>query len=181
MVNISNKRIQDILSFFFLNPKRRLYLRQLSEDLSIDKGNLSRYLVSLVEEGVLSAEEDGQRKYFFLNGSYPLLSELKRMTAGDVKPEHLLKKKLAKVSGLESAYIFGSYAAGNFGKQSDIDLLLIGSHSPMAARSELVVLQKRLGREINAIDYTREEYKEKMKDKDGFLAKVISGPKIILK
>jgi len=181
MINFNNEKIQHILSFFFLNPRRRSYLKQLSEDLSIDKGNLSRYLASLAAEGVLSVEEEGRQKYFSLNNTYKFLSELKKITANDIKPEQLIKKSLAKIPGLENAYIFGSYAAGNFSNQSDIDLLLVGSHNPIFARRQLVMLQKRLGREINTIDYTRAEYEKKMTEKDGFLAKVISGPRIILK
>lgn len=181
MINFNNKKIQTILAFFFLNPEKSLYLKELSNQLNLDNGNLSRYLSSLVNEGVLIVKEEGRQKYFSLNNSYPVLSELKKMMALDVRPDYLLKEIFSKIEGLDKAYIFGSYASGDFNSKSDLDILLIGSHNPITARRELVPLQKRLGREINTIDYTKQEYEKKIKEKNGFLAKVLSGEKIILK
>jgi len=181
MINLNNKKIQAILAYFFLNNRRSLYLKELSESFNIDKGNLSRYLASLVSEGVLKSEDKGKQKYFSLNREYKFLSELKKMMSADTMPELLLKKSFAKINGLDSAYIFGSYADGKFSDDSDIDVLLIGSHDHISIRREIGVLQKRLGREINAIDYTKEEYNKKVKEKGGFLARVVASPKIILK
>jgi predicted nucleotidyltransferase len=181
MVNFSNKKTQSILAFFFLNPDQKLYLKELSNQLDLDNGNLSRYLSSLVAEGVLTAKEEGRQKYFSLNSAYPVLPELKKMMAPEIKPEYLLKEIFSKIKGLNKAYLFGSYASGEFNSKSDLDILLIGSHNPIDVRRELVPLQKRLGREINAIDYTEQEYKKKITEKDDFLARVLSEKKIILK
>lgn len=181
MLNINNQKIQRILAFFFLNNKRRVYLTKLGESLNIDKGNLSRYLSYLVKEGILKVEEEGRQKYFSLNSSYRFLSALKKMAVDEIGPEYLLKKRLAKLPGLENAYIFGSYAAGHFNDRSDIDLLLIGSHSPLDVYRELGILERDLDREINVVDYSRAEYEQKIKEKDGFLAKVMVSPKIVLK
>lgn len=181
MINFNNKKIQKILAFFFLNPEVCLYLKELSDQLELDNGNLSRYLSSLVSDGVLTMKEVGRQKYFSLNESYPVLLELKKMMELDISPEYLLKEVFAKIKGLNKAYIFGSYASGDFNSKSDLDILLIGDHNPIDARRELIPLQKRLGREINTIDYTEHEYEKKIKEKDGFLAKVLAGKKIILK
>ena len=70
MINLANKKIQQILTFFFLNPKKSLYLKQLSDQLGLDNGNLSRYLNSLVINGILNAKEEGRQKYFSLNGDF---------------------------------------------------------------------------------------------------------------
>jgi DNA-binding MarR family transcriptional regulator len=67
------------ISIFFLNPKRRLYLKEIADILEIDNGNLSRYLHSLSQEGILKTETEGRQKYFSLNTSYPLLKELKKI------------------------------------------------------------------------------------------------------
>jgi len=181
MINLTNKKIQQILTFFFLNPKKSLYLKQLSDQLDLDKGNLSRYLNSLVNNGLLSSKEEGRQKYFSLNYHYPVLAELKKMIAINAGPEILLKEMLSKKNNLKKAYIFGSYASGKFNDKSDLDLMLIGDHDPIDIRREIIKLQKQFGREINTIDYTEAEYNRKIKEKDGFLKKVLSEPKIILK
>lgn len=181
MINLANKKIQKILTFFFLNPKKSLYLKQLSDQLDLDNGNLSRYLNSLVINGILNAKEEGRQKYFSLNHSYPILAELEKMITISVGPETLLKELFLKNNSLKKAYIFGSYASGKFNDKSDIDLMLIGDHNSIDIRREIIKLQKQFGREINTIDYTEAEYNKKIKEKDGFLEKVLTGPKIILK
>lgn len=181
MINFNSEKIKQILAFYFLNKKSRLYLKELSDILEIDKGNLSRYLNILVSEGILKAEIEGREKYFSLNLSYPLLNNLKKIMAVDIKPEALLKKALFPIKGLEHAYLFGSYASGKFTKNSDLDVLLIGGHDSIEVREHLTSLQRRLGREINIVDYSTEEYKKKLQEKGGFLTRVFQAPKIILK
>lgn len=181
MIKLNSPKNHQILAFFFLNPKRRLYLKEIADILEIDNGNLSRYLNSLIEEGILKTETTGRQKYFSLNTAYPLLKELKKIIAPSVKPENLLKSALAKVKGLEGAYIFGSYASSNFKQDSDLDLLLVGSHDAIDVRERLLPLQRGLGREINIVDYSSKEYNRKIKEKDAFLVRVLQGEKIILK
>lgn len=181
MINLTNKKIQQILTFFFLNPKKSLYLKQLSDQLGLDNGNLSRCLNSLVSNGVLTAKEEGRQKYFSLNHSYPVLAELEKMITISVGPETLLKEVLLKNKNIKKAYIFGSYASGKFNDKSDLDVMLIGDHNPIDIRREIIKLQKKFGREINTIDYTENEYNKKIKENGGFLKKVLAEPKIILK
>jgi predicted nucleotidyltransferase len=181
MIKLNSPKNHQILAFFFLNPKRRLYLKEIADILEIDNGNLSRYLNSLSQEGVLKTETEGRQKYFSLNTSYPLLKELKKIIAPSVKPEYLLANVLAQIEGLESAYIFGSYVSGDFNKNSDIDLLLVGRHDLIDVRERLLPIQRSLGREINIVDYSPQEYREKLTKKDEFLARVLQGEKIVLK
>ncbi|MCF8262322.1 MAG: nucleotidyltransferase domain-containing protein [Melioribacteraceae bacterium] len=44
-----------------------------------------------------------------------------------------------KYSNLESAYVFGSYARGNFSEDSDIDIALIFNNLDSAARFDMQV------------------------------------------
>lgn len=181
MINFKSEKIKQILAFFFLNRNRSLYLKELSDILDIDKGNLSRYLNSLVGEGLLKTEISGRQKYFSLDLSYHLLPELKKMLTSEISPEAALRDILGGIKGLQQAYLFGSYVSGKFHKDSDLDLLLVGSHDLMLVRQQLASLQKRLGRDINIVDYSPLEYQEKLKEAGGFLEKVSQGSKLILK
>ena len=87
-------------------------------------------------------------------------------------------EKLKNIKGLKEAYIFGSYARGNFGLESDIDLLLIGSHSSIEAKRSIIELQNQSQREFNVIDLMEKEYKEKIKNKDELLDNIFKNKKI---
>jgi len=57
--------------------------------------------------------------------------------------------------------------------ESDIDLLLVGSHSALKVQKEIIKLQKEFDREINIIDMTETEFNKK-KQKDEFLKNIFN-------
>ena len=178
MLNLQSKFTNQIIGYFFINPQKKLYLKQLAEALAVDGGNLSRKIKKLEIEGIISSDTEGRQKYFFLNKKYPFLAEVKRMHEAQFSLPILLKKALSAVSGLKEAYIFGSYAKKTFNSESDIDLLLIGGHDCFVAQRAILPIQKKIGREINIIDFSEAEYKKKKADGNDFLKNVFSGPLI---
>jgi len=85
------------------------------------------------------------------------------------------KEELRDLKELKEAYIFGSYARGDFSAESDIDILLIGSHSSIEAKRLLFELQKHLQREFNIVDFTEKEYARRKKNKDEFIENIFEG------
>ena len=65
-------------SFFYVNRKARVYVRQLAQTLEADSTNLSRELARLEQEGLLRAEPEGRQLYYSVNPSSPLLKPLSR-------------------------------------------------------------------------------------------------------
>jgi len=163
-----------MLGYFFINPSRFNYVNELAKILEADPGNLYRKLKEMEKEGILISEEHGNQKYYGLNKKYPLLKELKRSYEAKYGLVNLLKGKLSKLENLKEAYIFGSYAAGNFGQESDVDILLIGDHSPLEAKRTILPLQKVVGREINIIDISEKELKSRKKTNDDFIKNIFS-------
>jgi predicted nucleotidyltransferase len=180
MINLNSNLAVKILSYYFTNPTKKVYTRRLAEILDVDSGNLSKKMVELEKEGLLSSEVEGRQKYFYLNKKYPLLREIKKIHQAKFSLPQLLKKILVGIKGLKEAYIFGSYAKNSLKEESDIDLLLIGEHSAREARMAIFPLQKEIGREINVIDFSESEFKKKKKQKDDFLKNIFSGKHIRL-
>ena len=174
MIQIRSKIAINILGYFFINPSRFNYVNELAKILEADPGNLYRKLIEMEKEGILISEERGNQKYYGLNKKYPLLKELKRSYETKYGLVNLLKEKLSKLENLKEAYIFGSYAAGNFGQESDVDILLIGDHSPLEAKRTILPLQKVVGREINIIDISEKELKSRKKTNDDFIKNIFS-------
>ena len=163
-----------VLGYFFLNPQKKHYINELANILGLDVGNLFRKLKEIEEEGVLYSERRGNQKYYGLNKNYPFLKEIKRMYNAKYGLVNILKKKLEKTKKLKEAYIFGSYAKGNFQQESDIDILLIGNHSSLEAKRNILPLEKRLGRKINIIDISPEELKLRREKNDDFIKNIFS-------
>lgn len=175
MFTMRSKIAKDVLGYFFLNPSKSLYINELAKVLDLDAGNLFRKLKEMEQEGILLSETRGQQKYFSLNKKYPLLKEVKKTYEIKYGLPELIKKALSCLVGIDHAYIFGSYAKGNFEDDSDIDVLLVGEHSAIEAQKLISAVQKKTGREINIIDFTPGELKKRQKRNDEFVDNIFSG------
>jgi len=161
MINFNSKIARKVLSYFLLNPQSEMYLNEIARKFKVNRGNLSRKLTEWVKEGILIKNTKGNLSLYQVNKKYPFLREMKRIVQKSFGLEKELKQALSKVKGIKKAYIFGSYANNRLSAESDIDLFLIGSYDFLKAQEKIVELQSRFDREINTIDMTAKEFKEK--------------------
>lgn len=175
MFNLNSKIAIKILRYFLINPSKKNYINELARILEADPGNLSRKLQELENEGILSSEFSGEQRYYFINKKYPLLKEVKKAFELKYGLGDLIANSLKKIKGIKEAYIFGSYAKGDFEAESDIDVLIIGDHAVMEATKALQSVQEKIKREINVVDLTEKEFAKRKKDKDEFIANIFKG------
>lgn len=178
MISLKSEITQKVLSYYFINPKARHYVRQLAGLLKLDVGNLYRKMLDLEQEGLFLSEREGKNKFFSINEKYPLLREYQRIFEAKFGVAQILTENLKDIDKLDEAYIFGSYAKGNFDEGSDIDLLLIGDFNYEETSKAISKLEKTWGREINIVDLSSKEYRDKLNKKDEFLANVFAGKTI---
>ncbi|MBU1046119.1 nucleotidyltransferase domain-containing protein [Patescibacteria group bacterium] len=164
-----------ILDYYFLNPEKEHHINQLADILKVDPGNLFRKLEELENEGVLISEREGNQRRFKINKDYPFLTELQKIYESKYGFLSFLKDRISKIKNLEEAYIFGSYAKNEFGHESDIDILLIGNHSPITAKREILPLQDRIKREINITDLTPDDFRRRKRKKDELIENIFTG------
>lgn len=174
MIKLGSKITIKILGYYFVNPDKKRYINELAAILEIDPGNLFRKLKELEAEGILISEKQGNQKYFKLNKKYPLLKEIKKTYEMKYGLTDRLKKIANGLKGLREAYIFGSYAGDSLQQESDIDILLIGNHSSLAAKRMILPLQNEIKREINIIDLTPKDFNLRRKHKDEFIENIFS-------
>ncbi|HPY08852.1 MAG: nucleotidyltransferase domain-containing protein [Patescibacteria group bacterium] len=180
MFSFKSKITVKILNYYFLNPKKTHYINELAKILEVDPGNLFRKLKELEKEGILKTEMIGNQRYFSLNEKSPLLGEYKKIFEARHGLPEILKNKLKEIKGLEEAYLFGSFVKGNFSEESDIDLLLVGKHKFALVSNLVNELEKKLGREINVVDFTKPELTSRLEKNDDFLKNVFAGKYIKL-
>lgn len=172
---------QKILSYFFTNPNTNLYLREIASILKEDPGNLSKEFSKLEKEGLFVSALRGNQKYFYLNKKYPLYREVKSIIFKTIGVEGSLKEIVNKLEGIETSFIYGSFAQNKENNLSDIDLLIVGNPDEDKLMQMIEDVEKRLQREINYNIYPKKEFKDKIKKKDSFILNIIKRPKIILK
>ena len=170
-----------LLSYFFTNPEKSLYVRELGIILNEDPGNLSRELRKLEREGIFVSSAKGSVKFYSLDKKYPLFGDLKNIIFKTEGIEGSLRHLVSEYAGIELAFIYGSYAKGKEKGNSDIDIVVIGSFPRDEFTQKLRMLESKLNREANFSSYTKAEFTKESEKKGGFLNMVIKNKIILLK
>ena len=175
------KTRQGLLAAVLMRPEKAWYASELARRLGVPPSSLQRELRDLTEAGVFTAHRQGRMCYYQANAESPLFPELRGLmlkTAGLVDVLSDALKSLGRK--VRFAFIYGSIASGSERSDSDIDLMVIGSISPMELSAALRNPRDLLARQINPIVYSWEEYERKRLAKDHFLRGVLDKPKLFV-
>ncbi len=167
------------MNYFYINSESEAYINELAKLLSLDPGNLYRKLKELESMGLLTSKYFGNVKLYSLNKKFPLFEEYRSIFQKQYGLDAMLKESLKKLKGLKQAYLFGSIVSEKFSSHSDIDLLLVGNHSPLEAQKAIMKLQTNLKREINIVNLSQTELKLK-KESDPFLIHIFKNIRKII-
>jgi len=176
----SSKLRVSVLSHFFMNPGESIHVRSLATLLGESAGNLARELNNLEEAGLLQSKAIGNQKHFSLREDSPIHEDLRNLFLKTVGAGGEIRDLLGNVSGIELAFIFGSFASGEAHGSSDIDVMIIGDISDRELAPVMAELEGRLHREINYVIYSRREAEKRIKQEGNFVHEVFRGFRIIL-
>jgi predicted nucleotidyltransferase len=174
MINLKSKITRKVLSYFFLNIDSEFYLNEIAKKFEVDRGNLVKKLSEWEREGILEKNKRGNLSLYKINKKYQYLSELQAIFRKSFGVEKELYKALKNIKGLKTAILFGSYTRGKLTPESDIDLLLVGSHNFFNVQKKITQLQKIFDREINVVDMDEKEFTEKQSS--AFIRDIMNNP-----
>jgi predicted nucleotidyltransferase len=180
MIPLRSELRRKLLTFFYVNRSARVYVRQLAVALNADSTNVSRELKSLRREGLLRSEAEGRQLYYSVNPAYPYLKPVFALLEGTVGITPALRHALQSVPGIETAWLYGSFAKNEADAASDIDVLVVGKPDQIELAATMRKAEKALRREINYTVLTSRELKRRLARRDAFLADVWNGKRIEL-
>jgi predicted nucleotidyltransferase len=175
----SRVRVQ-LLSHFLLHPDARVHIRALASEVDAQYNAVWKELNNLEKAGLLQSESMGGRKLFNLNPQAPIIPELRNILLKTIGAGDLLRDAFQELEGIETAFIFGSFAEGTADAESDLDLLIIGDLDVAQVTPIIDEIEERLARNVNYILFTQEEWESRIADKDPFVFNVIESPKVML-
>jgi len=175
----SRVRVQ-ILTLFLMNPGVQFHARGLVPRVGAHYNAIWEELKHLEGAGFILSETSARTRMYRINPQYPLLPELRAMILKTTGIGEVIREAVSPLSETRAAFIYGSFADGQMDQQSDIDLILIGTiHLPRLA-PVIARLEKTIGRSINYIAYSLEEWLEKQRSREPFILNVLASPKIML-
>lgn len=164
-----------------VRPERAWYVSELARKMKVPSSSLQRELRELTEAGILKSHRQGRMAYFQANAESPLFPDLRGLllkTAGLVDVLADVLKPLA--GNLRVAFVYGSIANGEEQSDSDIDLMVVGTVSPMELSKPLRNARELLGREVNPTLYGSAEFEKKRLARNHFLTQVLDKPKLFV-
>jgi predicted nucleotidyltransferase len=176
----SNIRIA-LLKILALNPDSAFNINELSRRTQFSLRGVEKELKNLLSGGILKREIIGNQHRYQLDPRCPILQEIKGIITKTVGVVELIKNALKSVEkDITKAFIFGSFASGDYGYESDVDLFMVTGLTGLKVAGLIGDLQNEIGRAINVSQFRPEEFDRRKQNNDHFLSQVLNGPKIYI-
>lgn len=177
---IRSKVRVELLEVFFKNAEEMWYVRELTRLVGEEINAVRRELAHLQECGLIKSEERGNRLYYRLNPSYDFYYDLLTLIAKTTGLGQEIKHNRKKLGDVQFVMFSGSFARKKPHKNTDVDILVIGS----VVLPELSALVKKeeeeRGTEINYTVMTAEEFEFRKTRRDPFLRDLLEGSRIMI-
>jgi predicted nucleotidyltransferase len=176
---ISSKIRIELLKILALNPESTFNINELSRRTGFSLRGVEKELKNLLTGGILRREVSGNQHRYQLDLLCPIYQEIKSIITKTVGLTELIKQALISVEKkIELAFIYGSFASGDYGNESDVDLFVVTELSGLKLAELLGEVQNEIGRSINVSQFSAGEFKQRKEQNDHFLNRVLLGPKI---
>jgi predicted nucleotidyltransferase len=171
----SSRTRDRILLEFFSKPQTAGHVREIARRIGASPATVSAELAALKRLGILRSNTVGRSLVYSIDETSALVPDVRALVQKTLGVERLIREALDGLAGVESAYIFGSYASGKERAQSDIDLLVIGRPDREALSDRLAPIERSLRRDVNVVSRTEEQLRTRHKT-NPFWRHVLSGP-----
>lgn len=177
--SLFGKTRSGILSLLYGRPSESFYLREIVQLMRTGAGAVQRELGVLQGLGVVKREKRGNQIHFSANLKSPIYTEIRSIVQKMDGWLAVLQHELQPLSdAIQSAFVYGSYAAHVHGADSDVDLFAVGNVDEMALHRAITSAEEKVAKTINYTLLSPKEYAKRRREKGGFIARILRGPKI---
>jgi predicted nucleotidyltransferase len=176
---LSSKIRAEIFRLLFGTNDKALYMREIERRSGFAIGTIQGELKKLSNLDLVLKKIDGNRTYYRANKNHPLYDDIHNLVLKTTGLVDVLKNAL-DTEKIMLAFVFGSLARGEELAESDIDLMVVGNLGLRSVSKLLTGIEGKILREINPHVYSKEEFIEKVKEKDHFVSQIVEGPKIFI-
>lgn len=170
-----------VLALLLLRPDEHFHVREISRLTAVPAGSLHRELKLLADAGLLSRHAAGNQVRYQANRDCPIFNELAGIFRKTSGLADIIRSALLPLSGaVKAAFVFGSVAKGEERGTSDVDVCVIGSASFTDVVMALADMRQQLGREINPVVMSYEQFITKLNAGEQFVSRIMSEPKLFL-
>jgi predicted nucleotidyltransferase len=133
-----------------------------------------------VAAGLVDRDDTRRPHRFRAVTKSPLYRPLRSLLELTVGIESQLRQLFEGEPNVDAALIHGSWARGQAGPDSDIDLLVVGRPDVTRLRRSTREIGRAVGRRIDTVVLSPEEFRKRRAAGDGFLEKILAEPHVVL-
>lgn len=169
---------RSIVRLLFAGTIERVHLRAIAKAVGTSAGTTERELERLEGARLIEQQREGNQVYFSVRRHSEILESFSDIVRKTIGVPSTVRRSLAGLAGVERAMIFGSYARGTDKPDSDIDLLIVGNPDRDELTDRLERAGHEVGRPVNEVVMSPEEFESRRTRGDGFVASLHAGPVI---
>jgi len=176
---ISSKIRIEILKLLVMASDSAFNINEISRRIGSTPRGVEKELKNLLSGGILHRDIIGNQHRYKFDENCSILNEIKGIILKTVGVANLIQKALKPAEKkISHAFIFGSFASGDYGNESDVDLFMVTKLSGLEVAELIGELQNEIGRAINVAQFGIDEFDRRKQSNDHFLSQVLKGPKI---
>ena len=169
-----------LLRLFFMHPEEKFYVRQIAREIRRDISGIKRELDNLEKTGLLVSEKVGNLRYYSVNKTAAIYSELKSIVAKTVGVQAAIYEALVPLGALRQAWMYSTNSHPPGEGVGPIFLLIVGGVDLTALNEVITRLEQSLGREINYTVFDESEFQRRRAEADPFVTELLGGRNVLL-
>ncbi len=164
----------------FSRPEKFWHLRELARYAGASPTMIGKEMDLLSSAGIVLEKKDGNRRSLRANPDCPIFEELRGIARKTSGLADILREILSALDGIDFAFVFGSVATGQERADSDVDVCVVGSISYRIVVNALSAAEGAVGRPVNPVLYSPEEFGQKFDSGNAFVSRLLSSKRIFL-
>jgi len=174
-----SRAVNSVWQIVALSPERPFFQRELARLTGEPYNGVVQALHRLVRDGLVTTGVVGGKPAFYASRENPYFDEFQRIAIKSLGIPGALDAGGAVAIKVA---VFGSFAKGVAGPQSDLDIFVVGSEpSPGAATAALAEISRKLGRPVNVVVYDHARYQQERDDAATFVSAIVNAPIVNLR
>jgi DNA-binding transcriptional ArsR family regulator len=167
-----------ILARIFVDEAKPVAIRALARELGLAPSRVHDEVRRLEDAGLIVSQRVGNQRLIRPNPRSAFYPELRALLLKAFGPVRVLEPLLARIDGIEDAFIYGSWARRYRGEPGpppeDIDLMVIGQPPVDDVYAAADIASRELGREVSVTVLSPIEWR----GSSGFAESVRAGPTV---
>ena len=155
---ISSKTRIKLLLKFFLNSSNSSYLRGLESEFGESSNSIRLELNKLENAGLLTSNQEGNRKYFRANTGHTLYGDINSILLKFTGLDKIVENVIGKLGSLDRVFVVGNLAKGL--SSEIVDLVFVGEIDKIYLFDLVQKVEQKLNKKIKYVCYSSSEFSD---------------------